>query len=73
MYHYFHDARERLPPRRPVNVYEMYHYRRPVNDYFLYETRSAPNARFEGITAENDRCGTNALLYEMLMFAPCPF
>ena len=53
-------TRERLPPLRPVN------------DYFLYETRSALNARFEGITAENDRRGTNALLYEMLMFAPCP-
>ena len=41
-------TRERLPPLRPVN------------DYFLYETRSAPNARFEGITAENDRRGPNA-------------
>ena len=50
VYHYFHDARERLPPRRPVNVYEMYHYRRPVNVYFPLRTRSARNARFEGIT-----------------------
>ena len=31
-------TRGRLPPLRPVN------------DYFLYETRSAPNARFKGIT-----------------------
>ncbi|XBI31897.1 hypothetical protein VPH35_055416 [Triticum aestivum] len=27
-------TRERLPPLRPVNVYEMYHYCRPMNDYF---------------------------------------
>ena len=72
VYHYFHDARERLPPRRPVNVYEMYHYRRPVNVYFPLRTRSARNARFEGITPR--RCSwTECMLYEMPVFASCPF
>ena len=72
VYHYFHDARERLPPRRPVNVYEMYHYRRPVNVYFPLRTRSARNARFEGITPR--RCPwTECMLYEMPVFASCPF
>ena len=64
VYHYFHDARERLPPRRPVNVYEMYHYRRPVNVYFPLRTRSARNARFEGITPRR-RSWTECMLYEM--------
>ena len=60
VYHYFHDARERLPPRRPVNV------------YFPLRTRSARNARFEGITPR--RCSwTECMLYEMPVFASCPF
>ena len=72
VYHYFHDARERLSPRRPVNVYEMYHYRRPVNVYFPLRTRSARNERFEGITPR--RCSwTECMLYEMPVFASCPF
>ena len=58
--------------RRPVNVYEMYHYRRPVNVYFPLRTRSARNARFEGITPR--RCPwTECMLYEMPVFASCPF
>ena len=46
------------------------------NVYFhLHRIKLEPprNARFKGITAENDRHGTNAcVLYEMPAFAPCP-
>ena len=57
-------TRERLPPLRPVNVY--FHLHR-------IELEPPRNARFKGITAENDRRGTNAcVLYEMPAFAPCP-
>ena len=65
-----------LPPPKTVTCTTTSHDDRCENVYFhLHRIELEPprNARFKGITAENDRRGTNAcVLYEMPAFAPCP-
>ena len=53
--------RVQLLPLRPTNTTTS-----------LDDSNRSENARFEGITNETITHGSNALLYEMLAFPPCP-
>ena len=55
-----------------LSDYFLYFRRRPLRERLLpLRTRSAPNARFKGITPKRPPW-TECTLYEMPVFAPCP-